>query len=108
MALSTIAVFKDGTTIYHTGDTSIAAEMEIYGRLYPVDILLVSVFGQCMMDYVQATEAVRLINPKSVFPIHFDFSGDPEFERDRFVGFCREKNPGIEVIGTEKDRWYPV
>lgn len=108
MALGTIAIFKDGITLYHSGDTSIVGEMEIYGRLYPIDIAFVPVFSQSMMDYVQAAEAVRLLNPKKVFPIHFDFNKDPIFIRDQFVEHCRQKNPGIEVINTEKDKWYEV
>lgn len=108
MALGTIAIFRDGTTLYHSGDTSIVAEMEIYGRLYPIDVAFIPIFSQCMMDYIQATEAVRLLNPKKVIPIHFDFNKDPVFERNRFVEFCQQKNPKVDVIKTEKDKWYQV
>ena len=108
MALGTIAIFKDGITLYHSGDTSIVAEMEIYGRLYPIDIAFIPIFSQSMMDYIQATEAIRLLNPRKVFPIHFDFNKDPIFIRDQFVEYCQKKNPGIEVIRTEKDKWYEV
>ena len=108
IALGTIAILKDGITLYHSGDTSIVAEMEIYGRLYPIDIAFIPIFSQAMMDYIQATEAVRLLNPKKVFPIHFDFNKDPIFIRDQFVEYCLQKNPGVEVIGTEKDKWYEV
>lgn len=44
--------FRDGTTLYHSGDTSIVAEMEIYGRLYPVDVAFIPIFSQCMIDYI--------------------------------------------------------
>ena len=108
MALGTIAIFKDGTTLYHSGDTSIVAEMEIYGRLYPIDIAFIPIFSQAMMDYIQATEAVRLLNPKKVFPIHFDCNKDPIFIRDRFVEYCQKKNPDIQVIKIEKGKWYQV
>ena len=108
MALGTIALFPDGTTLYHSGDTSIVAEMEIYGRLYPIDVAFLPIFSQSMMDYIQATEAVRLLNPKKVIPIHFDFNQDPEYEMNRFADYCEQKNPGVEVVRTEKDRWYRV
>lgn len=108
MPLGTIAILADGTTLYHTGDTSIVAEMEIFGRLYPMDIVMLPIFGQATMDYIQATEAVRLLKPKKVMPIHFDFCKDPAFEVARFVRYCREKNPDVEVIEPQKDVFYEV
>lgn len=108
MPLGTIAQFKDGPTIYHSGDTSIFSEMEIFGRLYPMDIVMIPLFSQCTMDYIQATEAVRLLNPKKVMPIHFDFNKDPDFELNRFVEYCKKKNPEVEIIKTEKDVWYDI
>jgi L-ascorbate metabolism protein UlaG (beta-lactamase superfamily) len=108
MALGTIAILKNGPTLYHTGDTSIVAEMEIYGRLYPVDIVCVPIFNQCMMDYIQAVEAVRLINPKIVIPIHFDANKDPLGELNRFIDLCGKKNPSVKVIKTEKNKWYDL
>ena len=108
MALGTIAILGNGPTLYHTGDTSIVAEMEIYGRLYPVDVMFVPVFGQCMMDYIQAAEAVRMVNPKIAVPIHFDANRDPEHELSRFYDLCGEKNPSVTVIKTEKDTWYDL
>jgi L-ascorbate metabolism protein UlaG (beta-lactamase superfamily) len=108
MALGTIAILKDGTTIYHAGDTSIVAEMEIFGRLYPMDVAILPIFSQATMDYIQATEAVRLLNPTKVMPIHFDFCKDPDFELERFIHYCREKNPNVEVIETQKDVYYEI
>lgn len=108
MALGTIAILRDGSTLYHTGDTSIVAEMEIYGRLYPVDVMFVPVFGQCMMDYVQAAEAVHMVKPKIAAPIHFDANKDPEYELNRFYDLCGSKNPSVKVIKTEKDTWYDL
>jgi len=108
MPLGTIAIFADGPTLYHAGDTSIVSEMEIFGRLYPIDIAFLPIFAPAMMDYVQATEAVRLLNPKKVMPIHFDFCQDPETELERFVHYCQQKNPHVEVISTQKDVFYMV
>ena len=108
MALGTIGMIINGPTIYHAGDTSIVAEMEIYGRLYPIDMAILPIFSQAMMDYIQATEAVRLLKPQKVLPIHFDFCHEPEFELQRFVSYCREKNSNVEVIETQKDVWYEI
>ena len=58
------------------------------------------------MDYIQATEAVRLLQPKKVLPIHFDFCKDPNNELDKFVQHCVNVNPTVEVIRTKKDKYY--
>lgn len=106
MPLGTIVILKDGTTIYHAGDTSITGEMEIFGRLYPIDLAILPIFGQATMDYIQAAEAVRLMKPKKVMPIHFDFCQDPDFVLERFVKHCRKVNPDVEVIATHLGEIY--
>ncbi len=104
--IGTIVVLNDGTTVYHTGDTAITAEMEIFARLYPMDIVILPIFGQATMDYVQAAEAVRLMKPKKVMPVHFDFCENPQFVLERFVGHCKKINHDVEVIPTELNREY--
>jgi L-ascorbate metabolism protein UlaG (beta-lactamase superfamily) len=106
--VGTIVILQNGTTIYHAGDTAITAEMEIFARLYPIDVAILPIFGQATMDYIQATEAVRLMKPKKVMPIHFDFCKDPQFVLKRFVSYCKEKNPDVDVIATELNREYII
>jgi L-ascorbate metabolism protein UlaG (beta-lactamase superfamily) len=57
-AIGHIVITADGMTLYHAGDTSLTAEMEIYARLYPLDLVLVPVGGGGTMDAFQAAEAV--------------------------------------------------
>ncbi|HEX2954625.1 MAG TPA: MBL fold metallo-hydrolase [Bacillota bacterium] len=108
MPLGTIAILKDGTTLYHAGDTSITAEMEIYGRLYPLDLAILPIFGQATMDYIQAAEAVRLMHPRKVMPIHFDFCAEPAKVLNQFVEHCKDVNPNVEVIMTEIGKEYHI
>jgi L-ascorbate metabolism protein UlaG (beta-lactamase superfamily) len=102
----TITIFDRGPTVYHAGDTAITAEMEIFARLYPIDLAILPIMGIAMMDYIQATEAVRLMKPKRVMPIHFDFCKNPEETLRRFVKHCREVNPEVEVIETQMESLY--
>lgn len=57
----------EGRKIYHTGDTDFIPEMEGI----QVDIMLVSIGGTYTMDYQEAAEAVRRINPKIAVPMHY-------------------------------------
>ena len=61
---------RDGRHIYHAGDTCLFSGMELWGRLYPLDMALLPVGGVFTMDAAQAAEACRLLGCKSVIPMH--------------------------------------
>lgn len=73
-------VFKIGNqTIYQAGDTDKIPEMENLGK---IDIALLPIGGKYTMDAKEAAEAVALIKPKIVIPMHYgtlkDTPGNPE------------------------------
>ncbi len=96
--VGTIVKAHDGLTVYHAGDTSLTGEMELYARLYPLDVALLPIFGLATMDALQATEAARLMKPRRVMPIHFDFCASPETVLAEFLDLCRVRVPEVEVI----------
>lgn len=57
----------DGLRIYHAGDTDAIPEM---AGLAP-DIALLPVSGTYVMDPDEALEAIRLLEPKLVVPMHY-------------------------------------
>lgn len=65
----------DGFTVYHAGDTGIFGDMEIIGRLYPLDLACLPCGGFFTMDALQAAEAARLLKPKTLLPIHWGTFG---------------------------------
>lgn len=62
---------KNGPVIYHTGDTDLFTDMGLLSRLYSVTVMLACIGDHFTMGPVRAAEAVRLVNPKLVVPIHF-------------------------------------
>lgn len=75
-----ITVGGSGVKIYHAGDTDNIPEMaNLAGR---VDIALLPIGGTYTMDEVEAAEAVKVIKPKIVIPMHYGdavvSSGDAE------------------------------
>jgi L-ascorbate metabolism protein UlaG (beta-lactamase superfamily) len=96
--VGTIVRAHDGLTVYHAGDTSLTGEMELYARLYPLDVALLPIYGIATMDALQATEAARLMKPRKVMPIHFDFCASPEAVLAEFLDLCRARVPEVEVI----------
>jgi L-ascorbate metabolism protein UlaG (beta-lactamase superfamily) len=88
----------DGTTVYHAGDTSLTAEMGIYARLYPLNVAILPIFGIGTMDGIQAVEAVRMMKPKQVMPVHHDFCSDPDKVLNDFIELCRQRVPEVKII----------
>ncbi len=62
----------DGKLIYHAGDTGLIADMELLGRLYQIDVALLPIGDNFTMGPADALEAVKMIKPKVVIPMHYD------------------------------------
>lgn len=65
-------VIKTGErTIYHAGDTGVFLDMELIGRLHPLDIALLPIGGNFTMGIDDAVEAVKMLAPRTVIPMHY-------------------------------------
>ncbi|SHI73125.1 metal-dependent hydrolase [Desulfofundulus thermosubterraneus] len=76
----------DGKTIYHAGDTGLFGDMAMVGRLHPIDLALLPIGDNFTMGPEDALEAVHLIKPNLVIPMHYNtwplIEQDPqEFKR---------------------------
>lgn len=60
-----------GLRLYHAGDTGLFSDMSLIGRL-GLDLALLPIGDNFTMGPDDALEAVRLLQPKRVIPIHFD------------------------------------
>ena len=66
-----VIAIKGGGTIYHTGDTDLFGDMALVGKLHKIDLMLVCIGGHFTMDPARAAEAVKLVKPKRVWPMHY-------------------------------------
>jgi L-ascorbate metabolism protein UlaG (beta-lactamase superfamily) len=62
---------KGGPVIYHTGDTDLFSDMALVKQFHPVDILLVCIGDRFTMGPARAAQAVRLVEPEMVVPMHY-------------------------------------
>lgn len=60
-----------GLRLYHAGDTGLFSDMRLIGRL-GLDVALLPIGDNYTMGPDDALEAVRLLAPKRVVPIHYD------------------------------------
>jgi L-ascorbate metabolism protein UlaG (beta-lactamase superfamily) len=107
-ALGTVVQAPDGTTVYHAGDTSLFGDMEIWGRLYPLDLAMVPIGGVFTMDALQASEAVKLLKPRMALPIHYQSFPIIAQSADEFAGLCKEKAPSVKVLAPAAGAAVPL
>jgi L-ascorbate metabolism protein UlaG (beta-lactamase superfamily) len=66
-----VVIESDGVTIYHAGDTALFSDMALIARR-GIDVALLPIGDTFTMGPDDALEAVRLIEPRIVIPIHYD------------------------------------
>ena len=62
---------KNGPVIYHTGDTDLFQDMTLIPQFHKVNLMLACIGDHFTMGPTRAAEAVKLVNPKIVVPMHF-------------------------------------
>ena len=77
-----IIALRGGPTIYHTGDTDLFSDMARVSRFHKIDVMLVCIGDHFTMGPTRAAEAVKLVKPRMVIPMHYAtfpvLTGTPE------------------------------
>lgn len=71
---------KNGPTLYHTGDTDLFSDMSLIPQFGKVTVMLACIGDKFTMGPTRAAEAVKLVNPQTVIPMHygiFNLPGTP-------------------------------
>jgi len=84
--------------VYHAGDTGLFTDMRMIGQLYMPDIACIPIGGYWTMGAREAAEAVRLLIPKIVFPMHYLTFPVLAQSADDFVNAIKEKGLGTQVV----------
>jgi L-ascorbate metabolism protein UlaG (beta-lactamase superfamily) len=82
-----VIAIRNGQTIYHTGDTDLFSDMALVSHYHTIDIMLVCIGDHFTMGPKQAADAVKLVGPRTVIPMHYGtfpvLTGTPEaFDRE--------------------------
>ena len=77
-----VIAIRNGPTIYHTGDTDLFSDMALVPQFNEIDIMLVCIGDHFTMGPARAAEAVKLVSPRMVIPMHYGtfplLTGTPE------------------------------
>ena len=77
-----VITIRGGPTIYHTGDTDLFSDMALVPRFNKIDVMLVCIGDHFTMGPARAAEAVKLVKPRRVVPMHYGtfpiLTGTPE------------------------------
>ena len=67
-----VLLMLEGKTIYHAGDTGLFGDMSLIGRRSPIDVALLPIGDNFTMGPEDAIEAITLLKPKIMIPIHYN------------------------------------
>lgn len=97
----------EGKRVYHAGDTGVFGDMRLIGELYPLDLALIPIGGHYTMDASEAAEAVRLLKPKAVIPMHYGTFPVLAQSAQEFVEKVGMKASGVRVVVLKPGESYP-
>lgn len=93
-----VIVEGEEKAVYHAGDTGLFGDMRLFGELYKLDLALIPIGGYYTMGASEAAEAVKLLNPKVVIPMHYKTFPVLAQSAYDFVEKVREKTPNVKVV----------
>ncbi|KJS10833.1 MAG: metal-dependent hydrolase [Peptococcaceae bacterium BRH_c8a] len=62
----------EGKTIYHSGDTGLFSDLSLIGKRHPIDLAMLPIGDNFTMGPDDALEAVKLVKPHVVIPMHYN------------------------------------
>jgi L-ascorbate metabolism protein UlaG (beta-lactamase superfamily) len=81
-----VVEFENGFKLYHAGDTGVFSDMALIGKLLEPDWAMLPIGDFFTMGPRSAAEAIRLLNVKTVVPMHFgtfpQLTGTPDQLRE--------------------------
>lgn len=86
-----------GKRIYYAGFTGFIPEMHAISA----DIVMLPI-GECTMDEEQATEAVAMISPQMVIPVHYECANIHAANIQVFKENLSRKVPHVEVLSYQE------
>lgn len=101
-----VIVEGEGKAVYHAGDTGLFGDMHFFGELYKLNLALIPIGGYYTMGAKEAAEAVKLLKPKVVIPMHYKTFPVLAQSADEFTRIVRENMPKVKVVVLDPGESY--
>lgn len=98
----------DGICLYHAGDTGLFGDMELIGKLNPIDVAMLPIGDNYVMGPEDAAYAARLLNPKQVIPMHYNTFPEIKQDVNKFIELLRQDAPQVECIPLKTGESYII
>lgn len=98
----------EGKTIYHAGDTGLFADMQLIGEIYHPDVALIPIGGYYTMGDREAAEAVKLIKPSVVIPMHYQTFPVLASSAEDFAKSAKKALPEVKIVVLEPGEVYQL
>jgi L-ascorbate metabolism protein UlaG (beta-lactamase superfamily) len=89
---------KEGSVLYHAGDTTVFGDMRLIAELYQPEIAMLPIGGFYTMGPKEAAVAAQFLGARTILPLHWGtfpaLTGTPK-ELAGYVG------PGVDVVEWE-------
>jgi L-ascorbate metabolism protein UlaG (beta-lactamase superfamily) len=95
-------------TLYHAGDTGLFGDMKIIGEIYRPEVALIPIGDYYTMGPKEAAEAVKLIKPAIVVPMHYQTFPVLESSAENFIKLVKEKAPKVKVVALKPGDTYQI
>jgi L-ascorbate metabolism protein UlaG (beta-lactamase superfamily) len=87
-----ILFMNEGKAIYHAGDTGLFSDMKLIGERHPIDLAFLPIGDNFTMGPEDAAYAAKLLNAKTVVPIHFNTFPPIKQDPFKFIELLEDKN----------------
>lgn len=87
-----------GKTLYFAGDTALFGDMALLGRLEKIDYALLPIGDNFTMGPDDAVEAVKLLQPKTVIPMHYNTWPIIAQSPEDFAAKVKELNISVQIM----------
>ena len=95
-------------SLYHAGDTGLFGDMKLIGEIHRPDVALIPIGDYYTMGPREAAEAVRLVKPAVVVPMHYQTFPVLESSAEDFIKLVKEKAPTVKVVALKPGDTYQV
>jgi L-ascorbate metabolism protein UlaG (beta-lactamase superfamily) len=101
-----VLIIGKETSIYHAGDTGLAAEMALIGELYSPEIALLPIGGHFTMDAYQAAKAAEMLRARVIIPMHYNTFPVIQADPQELIKYVAERKLDAKVVVLKPGEYY--